>query len=273
MSIILKNKDEGDVRTPEHGQLTFFVSSSDNIVSAKKSNGAVVDLQQNKGRTLHDTTHSPIGLWQLNSSSLDSSGNGITLKEVGTIKTGTGFVGLALAHEGATGTGYWKSFNQSLYITGAMSGYALVNMTSSYSGDQSIFMWHETGESEGANVQYALRFSGGQIRYLHEHGSGVNDSYISTGLYFPVGEWFWVGFTRDAAATGIKFFINGQLIDSTTLSNAPTGGGVEGAAFVIGQDLGETDGLNGKVQTVKILDFELTEAQMLAEYERVFGVS
>jgi hypothetical protein len=225
------------------------------------------------GRTLHNLKHSPLGLYQLNGDGTDSSGNNRDLSnQSGTPTYGDGFVSLAFEQDGNVGL---TRADNTYEILGAISVYAIAKLITTSNANYTIACYDGGDETEANNNIWDLDLvsTAGElsVRYFHEYGTGNNELLLPSGIDISRNEWVWAGFTRDSAGTGVKVFLNGKVIGSTTFSNAPTGGST--SDFFIGRT--SLDGVNiftGKIQSVKIVGSELTEAEMKAEYQRVFGI-
>lgn len=226
------------------------------------------------GRALPGLEHNPLGLYLFQGNGLDSSGNGRDLSNLdGTPTYGDGFVGLSFEQDGNVGL---TRVDSTFEILGAVSAYAIVKLVSTTDTNFTIVCYDGGSDpAEADNNLWSLDLvsTAGSlsVRYFHEYSTGVNELLLPTGIGASRDEWIMVGWTRDSAGTGIKIFLNGEVIGTTTLANAPTGG--TSSDLVVGRI--RNSGVNnftGKISAVKIVGSELTEAEMKAEYDRCFGV-
>ena len=225
-----------------------------------------------KGRRLFDTEHNPLGLYLFQGNGTDSSGNGRDLSNLdGTPTYGDGFVGLSFEQNNNVGLTRTDSTFETL---GAISVYAVVKLVSTTNANFTVACYDGGDETEANNNLWSLDLvsTGGDlsVRYFHEYGAGSNELLLPTGIGASRDEWIMVGWTRDSAGTGVKIFLNGEVIGSTTLTNAPTGGTT--SDLVIGRVGNVANLFTGKISAVKIVGSELTEAEMKKEYQRAFGI-
>lgn len=118
------------------------------------------------------------------------------------------------------------------------------------------------GEAESQNVLYHLytNSTSGEISYQHETTSAANVQETSDYI-FPLSRVFLWTVTVDSVGTGLKFFINGQLIHSTTL----TGPAVNGSTGILQLGLNCT----GAISSVRLTETEYTEEQVLEAAQQV----
>jgi hypothetical protein len=234
---------------------------------ALDSDGVEIELgtEEALGRALHGTEYSPLGLYQFQGDGTDSSGNGKDLTPTGTPVFEPGWVGLGL--QGSASNRYTRA-DTDFEITGALSITALVRPDGLGSND-TIVSYSASGETEAANALFWFYFIGDKLSFSHEYGAGNNENF-STAVAVNTNEFIWVGVTRDSAGTGVNLYINGENVGSVTFANAPSGG--TSGNLTICSLQGGTDPYEGTLQSLKIVDSELSPAQMKAEYDRCFGV-
>ena len=222
------------------------------------------------GRALHGLDHSPLGLYQLQGDGTDASGNGRDLTANGSSVYSAGWAGTAAYIENTNAQTFSRS-DASFAVTGALSVYGLIKADSITGDFRTIAGYSTNGGTSADNTlwQMYLDTSSTSLVYFHQNGT-VNNNIFDSSVPIPLHEWVWIGFTRDSAGTGIKLFVNGELIGSSTLGNAPDGGG--NSNLEIGRQDASDNMFDGLIQSVKIVSSELTEAEMKAEYERCFGV-
>lgn len=219
----------------------------------------------------HDLTHNPVGLWQLNGSLADSSGNGFTLTvENGTIRYGY----LASGVRGAlllTSNLIYNSFTSTLAIAGNVTVEALIYLAA-YSASQKYLVTHaNNGETSADNCLYGvdMLFTNGRIGYFAEAGTGTDITYVPTiaTTERPPLSPFHFAMTR--ISNVVQFYINGRPwgAASSTLTT-PDGGG--SGRFRIGGP-GNVGGPEGVTASVKLVASGLTAAQIAAEYNRTLG--
>lgn len=218
-----------------------------------------VSAPASTGLAHHGTDNTPLGLWQLDGDLTDASGNGFDLSGTPDAYT-PGRVGLALR---TTGAGVSRTSGSELNLTGAMSLCAWVFPTS-LSGSPEIVCHAASGETSATNFTYQIGIDSGAITYFHEYGSGTNLSSVVSGYDLSVNSWNWIGFTRDSLGTGLKIFLNDTKVHDVTLSNAASGGGSGG--LYVGSTPTTAEKWPGLISSLAIFDSELTEVQMLAEY-------
>jgi len=159
----------------------------------------------------------------------------------------------------ATGTDHQRGINQ------AVSGYGLFLLADANS-QSSPYMFY-SGPASGAGAQnYALVSVSGTLNYQN------SGDLVDTGWTIPRGVVFWAGFTRSAANV-VNVYINDTKVTSGVTVTPPTPGGSD--IFCCGSAGTAANGYwlqgGGGVQSIKLLDVELTHAQMIQEYRRAVG--
>jgi hypothetical protein len=228
--------------------------------------------------SLHDTTHDPLGLWQLNGDLTDSSGNGYTL----TVGSGTEqYAPLSDTLSGAHLDGSTYLIHDvavsALRLTGDMTieclvkwlvdppGYGVNNDTTS-----SALVAHGVGgETEATNTLYCFgaRSSGGGFTWVSESGGGTNAAY-NLDVEVPTSVWHHMAAVRDSNVVSI--YLDGALLGSSSSLTTPTGG--SSGRFVIGAlASGSSENPTCVIASVKLIGSALTAAQVKAEYQRTLG--
>jgi len=216
----------------------------------------------------HDTTHSPVALYQLNETLDDTSGNALTgLTVVGTERYTEilpGIRGLVCSGNYA----YVNATEASIQITGDLTLECIVVLYSLPAATLTIIEHALTGETEVTNVLYKIGVqSGGVLEYFAEQGAGVNIQYLLNRM-MSVGIPVHVALVR--SSNNVTFYLNGEQIGATSTGlSAPTGGA--SGKLYIGTNSDASQDWNGVVASVKIISSALTAAQIKAEYNRTLG--
>lgn len=172
-------------------------------------------------RRWHDTTNSPLALYQLDGTNrlTDSSGNAKTLTESITAEDGPGY----LLNTRSLSDGRLSRVDSSFQILGAVTIAALVRLDKPAISSAAIAMCAGSGEIEANNITWELAVDGQNLRWIHEHGSGVNDTLSST-YNLGIGEWYHICGSRDSAGTTVNLYLNGSNVGSSSSLTAPSGG-------------------------------------------------
>lgn len=220
----------------------------------------------------HDTTHSPLGLWQFDGNLNDSSGNGRNLAvNIGTAKYTQPYPGL---------NGIW--FDGLTRLTNSSSVFRIL-------GDLTIemFLWindytvssvllacNGNGDAENANFAYQLSSGGadGLLALFWESGAGVDRQYILDGYTAPRKTLIHYAVVR--ASNIIRFYMDGRQCGADSpVQIAPTGATIStlavGNSNVTGNPL--FPATNVWISSLKIMDTALTSTQIAAECNRTLG--
>lgn len=153
--------------------------------------------------------------------------------------------------------------NSDFAITGDLTLSAWIN-ADSISSSRGIISHQKPGENENDNALYNLYLSGGAVTFVHEYGSGSNESHTFAYTVL-VGTPTHLAVVRDSAAKTFKLYVNGLLEESHTYINDPTGGSLGGVG--IGSSKG-SNYFDGKLWDVRVYAATKTDAQIKAVYDR-----
>lgn len=207
-------------------------------------------------RGSHNLAYSPDGLYQFDSPSSsgeDTSGNGRDISNPPSAHLWN-YGGAHLRFALASGSdAAWS--NQT-----ALSMYAMVLIEFSTGSYENL--WYLLGS--GSHFFGGLQIRNDGLRYIHRDGGAVDRSLVSSAI-IPSRMWVHAGFTRDAAGTLVKIYLNGIKVDEATLSDPPGSSGTSSLS------VGDSN-LVICVQTLKVVPTELTESEMLGEANLCLGL-
>ena len=275
-------KAQADARTVE---LLAGVHDTPSAVSLKASIDAAVDeaavdaitddrvlatseaVASHTHTALHDTAHSPVGLYQFQGDFTDDSGNGRDLTEVGTPVYGPGHAGGYISWVNASEAGERTGAAAAPFrIAGALTVECLVR-PAALSSFQTIAIVDGAAAADADNIQWAMQTNGALVRYIHE--GPVGTFRVFEAGHLVIGVQSHLAIVRDAAGTEIWIYENGIEVGNTTLASAPTGGST--ANLHVGEDVGGILPWIGGLATLEIIAAELTAAQVLARARLVLG--
>lgn len=213
---------------------------------------------------LHDLTHSPVGLWQLQSDLTDSSGNSLDLTCSGNYSfvelfPGCGIKGLCVG----TTEAKRSSYDASLAITGALTIEMLCSLANRGATEAFALGFTGSGESLATNVLYQLTTISGELRYFAEYSSGVDISSLLAPILFGIPQH--IAFTRSSDGLTLKLYQNGNLIATKTVTAIPEGG--TSAWFQVGG----SNSMGNVIASLKVIASELSATQVAAEAARCLG--
>lgn len=238
---------------------------------------------------LHDLTHSPVGLWQLNGNTNDSSGNGVDLTT-----SDYGGIRYRPAYPGGPQVGFFDGDtivrNNStsishLQITGDITVELLVLLRlplgygTTGSGEGSISRTFvavgDTGATEPVNVIWSVRTNAsgqpGGLRWFHQHGAGNSANYENPDAVLGIGEWYHVAMRRQSDQ--ISMFIDGEQVGATSSALTTATGGT--STFLILSGVNPSPSSKSTIwammSSVKVIDSALTDGQIQEEFERTLG--
>lgn len=217
----------------------------------------------------HDTTHSPVGLWQLAGNLNDTSGNSFTL----TVETGTSrFVPIFPTLKGFYfdgSTALWHNVSAAtLRITGDMT-FECLFMLEAVTAAAYWFSHTAGGETSDTNQQYGLQFNlttFPAIAWIQESGAGVNSSYGGANNYMPLGRICHMAVTRTANV--IQPYLNSRAWGSPSATLTTPDGGATGRLRLGGDSVTR---IRGVMASAKLIASALTANQIKAEYNRTLG--
>ena len=118
------------------------------------------------------------------------------------------------------------------------------------------------GSGSANNVVFALRLlDDGTLYWLQENGSKAASFYAFTTLSPPIGEWCWIGASRNAAGTEITVAVNSDEVTHSSLTQGDGGGNAD---ILIATDW-DNRVLHGAVKSVIIKDVESDLTTLRAE--------
>jgi hypothetical protein len=231
---------------------------------------------------LHDKTHSPVGLWQFNKNTLDSSGNGLHLTIDGAFIYDPLAPGLyGISHTSAFARLYRTQFDAALAITGDMTIEFFVTLysamvTSNVYSNASIVSYGLDSSTAVNNYLYKIDFStlanfNKGLRWIQESGVGVEDIFVPSAVHIIYPHIVHVAVTRTSNV--IQFYLNGLPAGapSSTLTT-PTGGSNGKFHVLTISDGSSGSGTRGvTIASLKVIASALTADEIKAEYNRTFG--
>lgn len=202
----------------------------------------------------------------------DSSANGNTLTNNGTVTYGSGKLSNAAYFDGSSGM-YFSRAN------GSLTG--LIN-----TGDQSISLWaYFTNASPSSGTFFALvslestgapafNFGwgneGGTLRFQYvTSSSGTNQTAARISWTPSANTWYHIVVTYTASGSGVEIFVNGSSIGTATASSTKSGDG----AFQIGKSVGFGNTMNGRIDEVNIWTRKITSGEVTSLYNSGSGVA
>lgn len=217
----------------------------------------------------HDTTYSPIALFQFNGNINDSSGNNRHL----TVNTGTeAYSEVSPTLQGIKFNNLkLTSTNAAFRLSGDMTIEFIMNMNPDNASDWAmIFSCSGAGEGQAENFLYSLYTrTPTQNRFftsLWEYGAGVNVQFDNTGIV-PYYQTIHIAYVREANVVSI--YVNGQLYGNTSGTLLPPDGGTN-TSFWVGGGLSDTN-FSGIITSLKVIGRALTSIEVNSEFERTLG--
>jgi hypothetical protein len=247
------------------------ILNANGALSTVDNLGAETEIGGGGGKVIPGTTHSPLALYNFDDASGDdSSGNSRNLTLTGpSSDRAAGYYGTCWRQ---SGTNRYSRTDAALRLTGAMSAWAIIKPITTIGATlQTIITHGASGETAPANILYSLGLKNNTLDYLHESAAGTDQTGNPSNVLLSLHEWVFIGFTRDSLGTTINFFVNGGNVGFNVLGAAPNDG--SSGSMYIGSWVDGSEAFNGNIQTVKIMNTELTDAEMLAEYRAAFGIS
>lgn len=261
------------------GQNWYSSNASAQSSSVSSATGGVGEIQ------LHDTTYSPVGLWQFQGDLTDSSGNGHNLAvdagaadfETMQQRTlGVRFNNLRLVGPNATLLAMRGDMTAEFFGSFEDQGPVGTMLHPPNAATTGIVMSYTGGiDDGGSNINYLYQIAFPDVRrvqWFSEHSTGINDTYVPTQLVMPPpGALFHCAAVRKDSR--VQFYLNGKPYGTLSPSLfAPTDGvnsrlwfgGVSGTGI-------PTTGNNFSLASVKLIATSLSAAAVRGEYNRTLG--
>jgi hypothetical protein len=216
---------------------------------------------------LHDTTFSPVLLYQFQEDLLDSSGNGLTLSVAAGSTRFTdvypGVRGIVLP----SGTRLEAASNNVYRLRGNMTIEAILHLYEYNAATRIFVSCQQAGELEADNALYSvgmLDTASQNLQWLSESGAGVNSTYQIADrnpLYI-------CHFAVTRVSDVVQFYINGRTLGAASpLLITPTGG--TNSIFRVGDNTNSAPFC--ALASLKIIPSGLTAAQVLQEARFTIG--
>lgn len=222
---------------------------------------------------LHAVDGDTVALWQFAGNGTDETGT-YNLTSTGTIPWMVGgkkgyYNQVCLEGDGSN---YYArpSYDAGLDLKGAMTVLVMVRPHESSSGTNTIIEFGNNGTDTNSANNTMYRFSidsSDRLQYLSEHGSGTNSLFTTNPATVSANAWHHLAFTRDASGN-VNMYIDGTG-HGPYAATPPTGGG--NSSLFIGRGANSTNYLRGSMGSLKILDVELSAAQVQAESDRLLN--
>lgn len=230
-------------------------------------NGSIWVPRYPRTAQYHDTTFSPIGLWQLNRSLADTSGNGNALT------TSTGSARYVEIVPGLTGGFFdaWRLVENSgaaaLRLLGDVTIEMLMVMRIYRPDVVAIYSHMNTGETAPDNTLYQTTVSTTfTLDWLQENGLGVD---ANSSCFEQAPDVLPCHFATTRASGIIRNFVNGTPIGiASGILAAPTDGSA--GKLYVGGALG-INSFSGMLASFKIIGSALTPGQLTEEYNRTLA--
>jgi hypothetical protein len=247
------------------GPGTFGVDTSDVTIAD------IIETSVPLPAQIHPDT-APVGSvishWHLDGDFLDAVG-GIDLTASGTVPFGAAITGTdakaAQFNNNAQLNSPQSATSDPLRLTGAMTFEALVFLfEDTVNAAGNIVNFGNQGINNADNSLYGFRTLAGtnELFYFHE-SNGPTARVDNSGVYLQVGRWHHVAFTRDAAGTLVRQFVDGLMIRRATLASPPETG--TSSHIQIGDDEFDARGFPGIISSVRVINAELRPEHILAD--------
>ena len=217
---------------------------------------------------LHNTSFSPVGLWQFDGNLNDSSGNGFTLSVFsGTERYATllpGLKGVLLIDSSLEKATYASA----LAITGNLTIECFLSLPYYSSSTAKWLIGHEdSGETPADNCLYSIQMltATNRLGFFSESGSGVDASYELTDVLPPTTL---CHFAMTRISNVIRFYVNGRPFGSPSGTLTPPTDGTDGRFSIGSRSLNAPD---CTLASLKILNVGLSASQIAGEYNRTLG--
>lgn len=165
-----------------------------------------------------------------------------------------------------------SSHDSALEIGGAFTGHQLFMLGATGqepAAGQYMFGYNQGGASQANNIQYALKTNTAadvHLQSLHEFGSGSNQNADFEARPVPVPALY----TMTRSSDGLDYFlyINGKLVSSDSVANAPDITGTNGR-FALGLQSDANQSLAGWVGDTVIQSEQMSAADILIVAQQV----
>jgi hypothetical protein len=253
--------DEDGLFYPGPG--SFGANTSDYCIESDRDEQSIV-------RPVAPSLSTPIGtvqgLWLFDGDLTDETPNAINLSATGTERYSPSPAQGKLAHffTGDRVVSPASSTSDPIRLTGAMTLECVLNPSIIATDPNMLFAnFQAPGGGTANNTLYGFRIlqTTNELEYIHEDAGEVIRSAMS-GVSVPPGRWSHCAFTRDAAGTLIRIYINGVQVHRETLANPPSGGA--NSFLQVGDADGISRKLTGAYSSLRIIDDELRPEHILA---------
>lgn len=215
----------------------------------------------------HDTTHSPVGLWNFNGNMNDSSGNSFTL----TVSTGTerysevlpGLTGFYF--DGST-TIFRNAAESTLQITGDYTIEMLLLVPPTVQNAVFVSMG-DSGATSTSNYLFEILTNNTfSLSNFSESGTKSGSTFSRPLASITYNQPCHLAMTKTSNV--IQFYLNGAVIGTSGAQTATSGGSLD--KLRVGGDAAAPS-LVGCVASLKIVASALNATQIAAEYSRTIG--
>lgn len=251
------------------GRARLFFNTATGQLEVSKAGGAYAAIGGAGSVALHDTTHSPVLLYQFQDNLLDSSGNGLTLS----VTTGTarftdvypGVRGILIAST----TTILAAAGSSVYrLTGDMTIEAILYLYEYFNAaTRTLVSCQQAGDAEADNTLYNIAMihpTAQNLQWFSESGAGVDATYQIADRN-PLSL---CHFAVTRVSNVIQFYLNGSTLGAASGTLAtPTGGG--NGVFRVGDNVNSAPFC--AMASLKIIPSGLSAAQVLAEAQLTLG--
>jgi hypothetical protein len=227
-----------------------------------------INISANAVRAVYVKQRSLVAHLKFENNVTDSSGNGSN----GTVTNETIF------SNGIVGKRAFQFINNN-YITLANES----NFDFEYNDAKSFSFWFKTssaaaaqyfiqkGETAGTFKRFLVFMGSGKISYLMQN-TGTGYLEVDSVSTYNNGSWYHCVVTdAGTGATGVKIYINGATVSTTTVSNTLSSTILTNNSLIIGADSAGTNDFTGSLDEVKIWNYELSADEVLKEAGRKCG--
>lgn len=230
--------------------------------------GATGSASSGVAPTDHDTTYSPVGLWQFDESLADASGGAHTLAmNAGTLVYTEIYPVLRALYLLPTDDLRYNTTGSTLFIAGDITIAMLLRPTLLPTASAYLLTYGGGSSSSANNIQYSVGIGpAGLPLWRQAHGSGTVASYSPTGFGIP-SDLCHLAVTRTSNV--VQFYLNGRVLGpASSALTAPDGGST--SVLFIG-DIAGGSNVECCLHSLKIVASALTATQVKGEYNRCLG--